>query len=171
MGHSRWGLGPGPILSLLPRPEGRLFFRWVGAVPDAKLDCCAAWRRCGWVTTWTYSIRMQHPHRVSSGPSSSECSASTQLCWTAGSWEQRGDDHHPRARPRGHGGSLYRPGDGPLSSAEDLRRHRSTCSIRSCLQRARAWGQRGVRGAAPWMAPTGEDRCRKWGSGEQVKTG
>ena len=29
-----------------------------------------------------------------------------------------GADHHSRSHPRGHGVSLYRPSDGPLSSAE-----------------------------------------------------
>ena len=47
------------------------------------------------------------------------------------------DDHHSQAHPRGHGASLYRPSDGPLSSAEDWDWHRSKRSISSSLQRAR----------------------------------
>ena len=42
-----------------------------------------------------------------------------------------GDDHHPRAHPRGHGISLYCPSDGPVSSAEDWKCHCSKRSISS----------------------------------------
>ena len=48
------------------------------------------------------------------------------------------DDYHPRAQSRGHGISLYRPSDSPLSSAEYSKRNCSKRSFSSSLQRARA---------------------------------